>query len=222
MRSDNSITGHDMPDSSITNQSEDKLQYWIKRYELIVESSGQVAYEYIVPTGQITWGSSIEKVLGYNAAEINDGFIQWQNLLHPDDEEETLKGLIAAQKVCAFWNYQYRLRHKRGDYVWIRDRGFFTPDAEGQAYSKLGMLEDITDRKRWEEALQKSEENFRRFLDDSPLGARIVSETGETIYANQSLLDIYGYKNIEELKNSSVKKRYTPANYSDFLLRRKK
>ncbi|HRS98170.1 MAG TPA: response regulator, partial [Smithella sp.] len=46
-------------------QAEEELSAWMQRYELIVASSGQVAYEYVVPTGQISWGSSIERVLGY-------------------------------------------------------------------------------------------------------------------------------------------------------------
>lgn len=65
-------------------------------------------------------------------------------------------------------------------------------------------------------------ENFRRFLDDSPLGARIVSAAGETIYANRALLDIYGYEGIVELQNTSTKERYTPESYAEFLVRREK
>ncbi|MDP2730968.1 MAG: PAS domain S-box protein [Dehalococcoidales bacterium] len=68
-------------------------------------------------------------------------------------------------------------------------------------------------------ALRKSEENFRRSLDDSPLGIRIVNEDGETIYANQAMLDIYGY-NIEELKTAPTQKRYTPQSYAEHHLRR--
>ena len=78
------------------------------------------------------------------------------------------------------------------------------------------------ERKRAEEALRKSEENFRRSLDDSPLGARIVSATGETIYANQALLDIYGYARIEELRATPTKERYTPESYAEYLTRREK
>ena len=73
-----------------------------------------------------------------------------------------------------------------------------------------------------EEALRRSEENFRRSLDDSPLGVRIVTIEGETIYANRAILDIYGYDSIEELKTTPVKKRYTPESYAEFQIRREK
>jgi hypothetical protein len=37
------------------------------------------------------------------------------------------------------------------------------------------------------------EENFRRLLEDLPLGVRIVTVEGETLYAKKAIPDIYGY-----------------------------
>jgi diguanylate cyclase (GGDEF)-like protein/PAS domain S-box-containing protein len=71
-------------------------------------------------------------------------------------------------------------------------------------------------RARAEEKLRESEENFRHFLDDSLLGVRIVTAEGETIYANQAILDIYGFNSLEELRTTPVKTRYTPESYVEF------
>jgi PAS domain S-box-containing protein len=70
--------------------------------------------------------------------------------------------------------------------------------------------------------LKKSEENFRHSLDDSPLGVRIVSSNGETLYTNKATLDIYGYSSIDELRNTPLHKRYTPDSIARFLLRKEK
>src|SRR4030043_1889623 len=78
------------------------------------------------------------------------------------------------------------------------------------------------DRRQAEEALRRSEENFRRSLDDSPLGVRIVTAEGETIYANRAILDMYAYDSIEELKTTPLKKRYTPESYAEFQKRMEK
>jgi len=76
-------------------------------------------------------------------------------------------------------------------------------------------------RKHVEEALRASEENFRRSLDESPLGVRIVTTEGETIYANRAILEIYGYESIEELRTTPVKNRYTPESYAEFKKKKK-
>ena len=47
--------------------------------------------------------------------------------------------------------------------------------------------------------LRASEENFRNSLDNSPMGIRIVTAEGQTMYANRALLEIYGYSSAEEM-----------------------
>jgi PAS domain S-box-containing protein len=71
------------------------------------------------------------------------------------------------------------------------------------------------------EALTRSEENFRRSLEDSPMGVRIATVKGETIYVNKVFLDLYGYANIEELNKIPLKERYTPQSYAEFRIRKK-
>jgi PAS domain S-box-containing protein len=82
-------------------------------------------------------------------------------------------------------------------------------------------IRDITDRTRAEESLRKSENNFRRSLDDSPLGVRIVTPKGETIYANRTILDLYGYASMDEINRIPIKERYTPQSYAEFQTRKK-
>ncbi|MBA7653299.1 hypothetical protein ES703_61147 [subsurface metagenome] len=86
----------------------------------------------------------------------------------------------------------------------------------------LVQVQDITERKRTEEELRIAEQNFRNSLDSSPLGIRIVTAEGELLYANQTILDIYGYSSVEELKNAPTKQRYTPESYTEYQERKAK
>jgi PAS domain S-box-containing protein len=67
------------------------------------------------------------------------------------------------------------------------------------AQSEILSIVDITPRKQAEEALKLSEQNFRNSLDTSVLGIRIEDKTGKNLYANQAVLDIFGYGSLEEL-----------------------
>jgi len=75
-------------------------------------------------------------------------------------------------------------------------------------------------RKRAEEMLRREKENFQHSLDDSPLGVRIVTADGDTLYANRAILEMYGFDSLEELRNTPVKKRYTPGSYVEFQKRK--
>ena len=60
-------------------------------------------------------------------------------------------------------------------------------------------IRDITERKLAEEELKASEQNFRNSIDSSSLGIRISDIDNHTLYANQALLNIFGYKNVKEM-----------------------
>ena len=93
---------------------------------------------------------------------------------------------------------------------------------DGQRKTCRAVVVDITERKRAEDALWVSEENFHQSMEDSPLGVRIVSEEGETLYANRATLDIFGCDSIEEWQMTPSVKRYTEQRYAAFKVRREK
>jgi len=68
-------------------------------------------------------------------------------------------------------------------------------------------------RQKAEQALLQSEENFHRSISESPLGIRIVSVDGKTIYANRAFLDIYDFNSLEEFISTPAIIRYTPESY---------
>ena len=85
-----------------------------------------------------------------------------------------------------------------------------------------GIIRDITERKEAEETLRESEENYRRSMDKSPLGIRIISGEGKVLYANRAVLDLYGLDSIKELRATPTKERYTPESYAEHQIRKEK
>jgi PAS domain S-box-containing protein len=109
-----------------------------------------------------------------------------------------------------------------GELNFVRSDGtVFTGEVTSSVFlDKVGnkrtsmIIRDITERKLAEEMLHLEKENFRHSLDDSPLGVRIATFEGDSIYANKTLLNFYGYDSLEELQKTPLKNRYTPESYA--------
>ena len=67
--------------------------------------------------------------------------------------------------------------------------------------SKLSIYRDITQRKKREERLQASQQDFKNLFEHMATGIFISSKEGKFLNANKALLDMLGYDSIEEFFN---------------------
>ncbi len=167
-------------------------------------------------------GEGCLALTGYNPEDLlNNKKRSFNDLVMPEYRENLWQKWQEALAERATFEDEYPIRTAGGDIKWVWERGRGVYDTDGQLLFLEGYIEDISASKKAQWALRKSEENFRRSIDDSPLGVRISTKHAETIYANKAILDMYGYKNFAEFKNTPVKDRYTPQSYSGYLLRSK-
>ena len=99
----------------------------------------------------------IENLIGYSVAEwmSTPGF--WQELVHPEDLPkvmETLEIYISTGKQIIS---EYRLRTKKGQWIWVRDDAVVVKDEVGKPQFVHGVYIDITERKKAEQALKQRE-----------------------------------------------------------------
>jgi PAS domain S-box-containing protein len=170
---------------------------------------------------------SVEKITGYTLDEFRQ--LPLNKILSPASFKKAMNiSSTEIAKSLADPTYsmtslvELEFIRKNKQILWIECAFSFIRDENGKPQSILGEGRDITERKQIEYSLKKSEENFRHSLDDSPLGVRIVTGDGETIYANKAILDIYSYNSVDEFKNIPLKKRYTPESYANYQLRQEK
>jgi PAS domain S-box-containing protein len=171
---------------------------------------------------------SVEKLLGYTLDELK--LLPLNQLLPSASYKiamdffsvEMPKALAVPPAHSANRFLEFEFRCKDGRIIWMESTFSLIRDENGKPLSILSEGRIINDRKQIEYDLRASESNFRHSIDDSPLGVRISTLKGETIYANRAVLDMYGYDSIEELKNTPLKERYTPESHAEFQLRKAK
>jgi len=159
------------------------------------------------------------QVLGYSEEEIRN--LNLLDIIHPDSKNHCMELFKKVMSGEAVSNVQAVFVTKDGTPISL-DCNAHPSFEGGNLVATQGIFRDVTQRKQAEEARLKTEKNFRRSLDDSPMGIRIVNSDGGTAYANRAMLDIYGYASIEELQAVPVNKRYTPESYAEHQMRKEK
>jgi len=163
-----------------------------------------------------------DSVFGYNPDELVGKHVSVINTPGEKSPEDVANEIIRSLKQAGgIWNGEVHNIRKDGTSFWCQANVSAFKDSQyGEVW--ISVNREITEHKQIKEALRMSEENFRRSLNESPLGVRIVTAEGETIYANRAILDIYGYDSMEDLKTTPVEKRYTPESLAEYQIRREK
>lgn len=138
------------------NERTAELQTWKQRYEVAVEVSGQLLYEYDLLTHQPTWGNNTKALLGYETSEMPRNLKEYFSLIHPDDLDALQKRIekTLSQKYPQF-QFEYRIRHKNGSYIWIEDQSRLWSTSEDDSAKVIGFIRDITDKKQIEITLSQ-------------------------------------------------------------------
>jgi PAS domain S-box-containing protein len=141
---------------------------------------------------------AVHKMLGYTAAEI--ARMRFSDFTHPDDVEvgRTLFAeLLRGQR--NFYSVEKRYLHKDGRIVWARLDTTMIRDAAGRPISALGMTTDITDRKRADEELRRSEQHYRALVETTHDLVYTTDRRGFIAYVNPMLSRLLGYAGDELL-----------------------
>ena len=135
------------------------------------------------------------EMVGFPAQDLVAAALTWRARIHPDDRRMIQHVAIPRIALGNVIEFEYRLRHEDGHWVWLLTRGKVVErDAAGLPLRYAGSHIDITVRKRVEQALQESEAQMRLVTDAMPAAiARFDCET-RFLYANLAYGRILGCK----------------------------
>ena len=100
--------------------------------------------------------------------------------------------------------YERQLLHSSGEVIWAQITATRTPVQAGQPERVFRVFEDITERKRAEEALRESEERYRALFESAPVGIAITDASGIIVQTNSALERIFG-RTQDELNGSQLR-----------------
>ncbi|MBD2461861.1 PAS domain-containing protein [Oscillatoria sp. FACHB-1407] len=193
------MVGVDM-DVSHLKQAEVALQQSEERFREIAQTVSQAFFVHSAATGEYIYISpAYERIWGYSCDTLYQNQKFWLDTVHPDDRPQVLAS-VAHQCEGNSVQREYRIIRPDGDIRWISAQITLIRDEAGTPLRFIGLAEDISHRKRAEEALRQSEQIFRQAFETSAFGISIRSPEGKYLRVNQTLCQILGYTDVELLQ----------------------
>lgn len=157
--------------NDITHQrkASEELQRERQRLYQTIEGTNIGTWEWDLQENVIIYNQRWAGIVGYTLEELKPiNKKTWNDLVHPDDSEISDKALEKCfLREIEYYECEYRMRHKSGDWIWVQDKGKVIEwSSDHKPLLMLGTHADITERKNSEQELKNtldlvSEQNKR-------------------------------------------------------------
>lgn len=155
-------------------------------------------------TGESFWSKEARVVLGIEDRDAD--ISHYESLIHPEDQDRVTEAIAAAYFQGGNYQCDHRVIGDNGQEHYIRLAGQVFLGEGSSPVHETGTVQDITDRKLAELALQRSEERMRSILNAAPYPILILELTEEypVLFTNDSAYSLFGVSEgiaMEELKS---------------------
>src|SRR4051812_10860283 len=149
-------------------------------------------WERDIRTGLVNWSEQSNRIFGLAPDEGPVPIARYQELVHPEDRPRIMAAVAEALAGGKRYDVEYRIVRPNGEVRIIHSQGDVTKDESDRPRRMFGTVQDITERKQAERALQESAQRYRY----------IFESTGVSIWEE----DFSGiHSAIEEMKAKGVR-----------------
>ena len=128
-------------------------------------------------------GTTVEELRGFDGLNL---------LIHPDEREMVINEWLRCSALGQPLELDHRLKRFDGVYRWVRVRVDPLLDDRGRIVRWYGLLTDIDDQRRAEEALRDSEQHLRLLVETIPALVSRTTAEGAPDYVNRRIVDYTG------------------------------
>lgn len=167
----------DLSDRKLTEQA---LQKSEERLRVALEAARLGMWYWELDTDILTWTNQCKALFGLSA-DATMSYPIFLNSLHPDDRQRTNEAVERSIKLQQDYDIEYRTIWPDGTLHWLAAKGNCVYDAMGQPIRMLGVVLDITERKRTEEELQQTTQDLISLNQELTEATAILQERNQEL-----------------------------------------
>jgi len=152
--------------------------------QIALRASGMGLWSWDVASESVQWSDEMFRILGYEPGQFEPRNKIWFDAIHPDDAETMREGLAHDLEHADEFRRQYRVVWPDGTVRWVEAQGQCVRGKDGRATLLMGVVIDVTHRKRAEEAMLRAE----KLAVAGRLAASVAHEINNPLEAVTNLL----------------------------------
>ncbi len=172
-------------------------EYWLRESQ---RASRIGSYVLDIQSGLWTSSETLDEIFGIGTDYVRN-VEGWGELVHPEHRTEMtdyFQNQVIGQGRP--FNHEYKIqRHCDGNVAWVLGRGILTQNADGKPVRMVGTIQDVTERKRGEQAVIDRERYLAAILQTTADGFWVVDSNGRILEANCACQRMTGYTREELL-----------------------
>ncbi|MCP4592642.1 MAG: PAS domain S-box protein [bacterium] len=180
-------------------RAEEALQESTKRLQLAMEAGRAGTWTWDIAAGDVHWDDRMQEIFGLEPGTFSGTFEGWKERVHPEDLPTAEAATLEALERNRRYECEYRVRGRESVWNTVNAQAVLICDQDGRPLRMVGLCTDITERKRAEEELRRSERHFRAIFDQTFQFIGLLTPDGVLIEANRTALEFTGVSESEVL-----------------------
>jgi PAS domain S-box-containing protein len=152
--------------------------------QIALQSNGMGLWVWDLEKDTMHRSDEVYRMAGQEPRSFGDELGVWLNFVYPDDREGLVKAIERTRDTGTDYHHQYRVVWPDGSIHWLESQGKRQRDADGKVVRIVGVMSDITHRKRTEEAMLRAE----KLAVAGRLAASVAHEINNPLEAVTNLL----------------------------------
>jgi PAS domain S-box-containing protein len=132
----------------------DALRRSEERYALAQRAANIGSWDWNIPSGRMQWSEGMAPMFGIGEGDFAETYDAFLEYIHPTDRNHVFDAVNACMEEGKEFEVEFRINWPDGSIHWLLSRGNIVERQDGKPIRMLGVLQDITARKRMENLLR--------------------------------------------------------------------